>query len=99
MAPCTSIFQFAFFAFFFLSAATTNLVASNPPKSVYDPNDTTAAAKRVDFNQRVVSNAALLAVVLGSLVTLSLVKFADPPLKLAGIPASNTALLKSLKIN
>ena len=37
MAPCTSIFQFVFFALFFLSAATTNLVAINPPKAVYDP--------------------------------------------------------------
>jgi len=94
MAPCTSIFQFAFFAFFFLSAATTNLVASNPPESA---NDTKEAAKRVDFNERVVSNAAALALILGSLVTLSLVTFSDPLLKLAGIPASNTALLNAAR--
>jgi len=97
MAPCTSIFQFAFFAFFFLSAATTNLVASNPPESVYNPNNTKEAAKRVDFNERVVSNAAGLAVLLGSLVTFCLVQFSDPLLKLAGIPASNTALLNAAK--
>lgn len=94
MAPCTSIFQFAFFAFFFLSAATTNLVASNPPESA---NDTKEAAKRVDFNERVVSNAAALALILGSLVTFSLVTFSDPLLKLAGIPASNTALLNAAR--
>lgn len=97
MAPCTSIFQFAFFAFFFLSAATTNLVASNPPESVYDPSDTTEAAKRVDFNERVVSNAAGLAVLLGSLVTMALVQFSDPLLHLAGIPATNTALLSAAR--
>lgn len=97
MAPCTSIFQFAFFAFFFLSAATTNLVASNPPESVYDANDTKEAARRVDFNERVVSNAAGLALILGSLVTASLVHFSDPLLKLAGIPASNTALLNAAR--
>ncbi|KAL7469484.1 hypothetical protein ACHAXS_009740 [Conticribra weissflogii] len=108
MAPCTSIFQFAFFAFFFLSAATTNLVAGNPPegatvvtvdengdkKKVMDWNE---AAKRVDFNERVVSSASLLAVLLGSMVTFSLVKFADPLLKLAGIPATNTALLNAAR--
>mmetsp|Transcript_32196 Transcript_32196/g.58198 ORF Transcript_32196/g.58198 Transcript_32196/m.58198 type:complete len:671 (+) Transcript_32196:160-2172(+) len=94
MGPCTSIFQFAFFAFFFLSAATTNLVASNPPESA---NDTKEAAKRVDFNERVVSNAAGLAVVLGSLVTFALVQFSDPLLKLAGIPAANTALLNAAR--
>lgn len=97
MAPCTSIFQFAFFAFFFLSAATTNLVASNPPESVYDPNDTREAARRVDFNERVVSNAAGLAVLLGSLVTFCLCKFSDPLLKLAGIPAANAALLNAAR--
>jgi putative MATE family efflux protein len=97
MAPCTSIFQFAFFAFFFLSAATTNLVASNPPESVYDPNNEKEAAKRVDFNERVVSNAAGLAVLLGSIVTFGLVQFSDPLLKLAGIPASNTALLNAAR--
>lgn len=36
-------------------------MASNPPESVYDPSDTTEAAERVDFNERVVSNAAGLA--------------------------------------
>mmetsp|Transcript_15330 Transcript_15330/g.32454 ORF Transcript_15330/g.32454 Transcript_15330/m.32454 type:complete len:649 (-) Transcript_15330:282-2228(-) len=97
MAPCTSIFQFAFFAFFFLSAATTNLVASNPPESAYEVGDTKEAAKRVDFNQRVVSNAAGLAVVLGSLVTFALVQFSDPLLRLAGIPASNTMLLNAAR--
>mmetsp|Transcript_6879 Transcript_6879/g.15066 ORF Transcript_6879/g.15066 Transcript_6879/m.15066 type:complete len:654 (+) Transcript_6879:151-2112(+) len=97
MAPCTSIFQFAFFAFFFLSAATTNLVASNPPESVYDPNDTKEANGRVDFNERVVSNAAGLALVLGTIVTTFLVKFSDPLLKLAGIPASNAALLNAAR--
>ena len=97
MAPCTSIFQFAFFAFFFLSAATTNLVASNPPESVYDVSDTSEAAKRVDFNERVVSNAAGLALILGSLVTMGLIKFSDPLLKLAGIPATNTALLNAAR--
>jgi putative MATE family efflux protein len=85
MAPCTSIFQFVFFAFFFLSAATTNLVASNPPESVYEPNNTSEAAERVHLNERVVSSAASLAVILGSIVTLTLFKFADPLLKLAGI--------------
>jgi len=84
MAPCTSIFQFIFFAFFFMSAATTNLVASNPPESVYSVHDTTEAAKRVDMNERVVSNASLLAVVLGTLVSASLIKFCDPLLALAG---------------
>ncbi|KAL7527096.1 hypothetical protein ACHAXR_001798 [Thalassiosira sp. AJA248-18] len=97
MAPCTSIFQFAFFAFFFLSAATTNLVASNPPESVYDVADTTEAAKRVDFNERVVSNAAGLAIVLGSIVTMALVRFSDPLLHLAGIPVGNTALLNAAR--
>ena len=97
MAPCTSIFQFAFFAFFFLSAATTNLVASNPPESVYDPSNDKEAAKRVDFNERVVSNAAALALILGSMVTFGLVQFSDPLLKLAGIPASNTALLNAAR--
>jgi putative MATE family efflux protein len=84
MAPCTSIFQFVFFAFFFLSAATTNLVASNPPESVFSAHDTTEAAKRVDANERVVSNASLLAVVFGTMVTFSLFKFCDPLLSLAG---------------
>ena len=84
MAPCTSIFQFVFFAFFFMSAATTNLVASNPPESVYSVHDTSEAARRVDLNERVVSNASLLAVVLGSIVSLSLFKFCDPLLSLAG---------------
>jgi len=96
MAPCTSIFQFAFFAFFFLSAATTNLVASNPPENVYATNPK-EAAKRVDFNERVVSNAAGLALLLGSLVGLSLVAFSDPLLKLAGIPATNAALLDAAR--
>ena len=85
MAPCTSIFQFVFFAFFFMSAATTNLVASNPPESVYSVHDTAEAARRVDLNERVVSNASLLAVVLGSIVSLSLFKFCDPLLTLAGV--------------
>ena len=84
MAPATSIFQFIFFAFFFMSAATTNLVASNPPERVYSVHDTTDAAKRVDMNERVVSNASLLAVVLGTLVSVSLIKFCDPLLALAG---------------
>ena len=97
MAPATSIFQFAFFAFFFLSAATTNLVASNPPESVYDVNNTKEAAKRVKFNECVVSNAAGLAVILGSLVTMAICKYCDPLLQLAGIPAANTALLKAAR--
>jgi len=84
MAPCTSIFQFIFFAFFFMSAATTNLVASNPPESVYSVHDTSEAAKRVDLNERVVSNASLLAILLGTLVSASLIKFCDPLLTLAG---------------
>ncbi|KAL7534324.1 hypothetical protein ACHAWF_004795 [Thalassiosira exigua] len=95
MAPCTSIFQFAFFAFFFLSASTTSLVASNPPEAVYDPNDTSAAAKRVDFNERVVSNAAGLAIAMGSLVALALFRFSDPLLHLAGIP--DPALLNAAR--
>jgi putative MATE family efflux protein len=94
MAPCTSIFQFIFFAFFFMSAATTNLVASNPPESVYSVNDTTEAAKRVDLNERVVSNASLLALVLGTLVSVSLVKFCDPLLTLAG---TSPALLEAAR--
>lgn len=94
MAPCTSIFQFIFFAFFFMSAATTNLVASNPPESVYSVHDTTEAAKRVDLNERVVSNASLLAVVLGTLVSASLIKFCDPLLALAG---TSPALLEAAR--
>lgn len=101
MAPCTSIFQFAFFAFFFLSAATTNLVASNPPEAVYDPlssNDNNGeASRRVDFNERVVSSASALAVVLGSLVTAALFRFSDPLLHLAGVPANNAALLAAAR--
>ncbi|KAL3788743.1 hypothetical protein HJC23_012299 [Cyclotella cryptica] len=97
MAPCTSIFQFAFFAFFFLSAATTNLVASNPPETVFDANDTRAAVERVEFNEKVVSNAALLSVVLGTMVTWLLYKFCDPLLIIAGIPSSNTALLDAAR--
>ena len=92
MAPSTSIFQFAFFAFFFLSAATTNLVASNPPESVYNVNDSKAveeAKRRVDFNERVVSNASALAVILGTVCTASIIKFSDPLLKLAGIPSAS----------
>lgn len=93
MAPCTSIFQFAFFAFFFLSAATTNLVASH---------DTAAAvgeerANRVRFNQVVVSNACLLAVILGTAVTAILFQFCDPLLNIAGVPSSNTALLRAAR--
>ena len=84
MAPCTSIFQFIFFAFFFMSAATTNLVASNPPESVSSANDTSEAAKRVDLNERVVSNASILAISLGTLVSAALIKFCDPLLTLAG---------------
>lgn len=94
MAPCTSIFQFIFFAFFFMSAATTNLVASNPPESVHSVHDTTEAAKRVDLNERVVSNASLLALVLGTLVSVSLVKFCDPLLSLAG---TSPALLEAAR--
>ncbi|KAL7482059.1 hypothetical protein ACHAW6_007743 [Cyclotella cf. meneghiniana] len=97
MAPCTSIFQFAFFAFFFLSAATTNLVASNPPETVFDVNDTGAAEERVGFNERVVSNAALLSMVLGTMVTFSLYKFCDPLLSVAGIPSSNAALMNAAR--
>lgn len=92
MAPSTSIFQFCFFAFFFLSAATTNLVASNPPESVYNANDSKAvdeAKRRVDFNERVVSNASALAVILGTICTASIIKFSDPLLKLAGIPSAS----------
>ena len=95
MAPCTSIFQFCFFAFFFLSAATTNLVASNPPETVV--GDGEEAARRVLFNEKVVSNASLLAVVLGTIVSGALFKFCDPLLRLAGIPASNTALLQAAR--
>eukprot|EP00986_Skeletonema_menzelii_P013101 scaffold7444_cov149-Skeletonema_menzelii.AAC.2 len=94
MAPCTSIFQFIFFAFFFMSAATTNLVASNPPESVYSVHDTSEAAKRVDLNERVVSNASLLALGLGTLVSVSLVKFCDPLLTLAG---TSPALLEAAR--
>ncbi len=94
MAPCTSIFQFIFFAFFFMSAATTNLVASNPPESVYSVHDTTEAAKRVDLNERVVSNASLLALGLGTLVSASLIKFCDPLLALAG---TSPALLEAAR--
>ena len=94
MAPCTSIFQFIFFAFFFMSAATTNLVASNPPESVFSVHDTTEAAKRVDLNERVVSNASLLALVLGTLVSVSLVKFCNPLLTLAG---TSPALLEAAR--
>ena len=95
MAPCTSIFQFCFFAFFFLSAATTNLVASNPPETVV--GDGEEAARRVLFNEKVVSNASLLAVVLGTIVSGALFKFCDPLLRMAGIPASNTALLQAAR--
>ena len=97
MAPCTSIFQFAFFAFFFLSAATTNLVAGNPPEAAMKVNNYDEAKRRVELNERVVSNASVLALILGSLVTMSLVKFADPLLQLAGIPASNVALLNAAR--
>lgn len=95
MAPCTSIFQFVFFAFFFLSAATTNLVASNPPEALYDPADESASAKRVDFNERVVSSASLLAVVLGTLATLTMFQFSDPLLRMAG--CTNDALLNAAR--
>lgn len=95
MAPCTSIFQFCFFAFFFLSAATTNLVASNPPETVV--GDGKEAARRVLFNEKVVSNASLLAVLLGTAVSGALFKFCDPLLSMAGIPASNTALLQAAR--
>eukprot|EP00956_Cyclotella_meneghiniana_P045661 scaffold379435_cov79-Cyclotella_meneghiniana.AAC.2 len=95
MAPCTSIFQFCFFAFFFLSAATTNLVASNPPETLV--GDGKEAARRVLFNEKVVSNASLLAVLLGTAVSGALFKFCDPLLSMAGIPASNTALLQAAR--
>ena len=100
MAPATSIFQFAFFAFFFLSAATTNLVASNPPEVVYDsanPTSIEEAAQRVDFNERVVSNAAALAVILGVVLTTAIIQYCDSLLTLAGIPASNVSLMNAAR--
>jgi putative MATE family efflux protein len=93
MAPCTSIFQFAFFAFFFLSAATTNLVASCPTDRV----EGAERERRVERNQVVVSNASALAVVLGVLVSGALFQFADPLLGVAGVPASNSALLQAAR--
>lgn len=94
MAPCTSIFQFAFFAFFFLSAATTNLVASHDASTAMGEEE---KVRRVELNQVVVSNASLLAVALGTIVSLGLFRYCDPLLNIAGIPSTNTALLKAAR--
>lgn len=70
LAPCTSICQFIFSACLFLSATTTNLVAS--PESTEEDRE------------RVVSSACILALMLGSAVTAVLILFANPLLSLAG---------------
>jgi putative MATE family efflux protein len=81
MAPCTSIFQFLFISFFFLSAATTNLIAAKPVESTHNEKQ---AQQVTNFHENVVSYASSLAVVLGVLLTTILFKFSDPLLTLAG---------------
>ena len=82
MAPCTSIYQFIFLGCYFLSATTTNLVAANRP----DPSLPVELQQRErdDYNERVVSCASLLAVVLGTCLAGFLFAFSDPLLSLAG---------------
>ena len=82
LAPSTSICQFVFCTFFFLSAATTNLVAGNPPDA--QGLDKEEITKRVDRNERVVSSACFLAMLLGTLTSVALFKWSDPLLSLAG---------------
>ena len=83
MAPCTSIYQFIFLGCYFLSATTTNLVAANRP----NPSLQLSAElqqERDDYNERVVSSASLLALVLGAGLAGLLFSFSDPLLSLAG---------------
>jgi len=82
LAPCTSVCQFLFFAFFFLSTGTTTFVAANPPDATgLQPEE---VERRLRFNEQILSSTSLLAVVLGVVSAAVLLMFPDTLLSLAG---------------
>jgi Na+-driven multidrug efflux pump len=85
LAPCTSIYQFVFTMFYFLSITTTTLVAANPPVSTTTCLDAAdEVSRRIDFNETVVSRATLLALIFGILSTMTLFLFSQPLMMIAG---------------
>jgi len=82
LAPCTSIYQFFFVMFYFLSTTTTTLIAASPP----DAKNLTQqqVEQRIDYNEKVVSCATMLAVISGTLAMLGLIIFADQLIHIAG---------------
>ena len=84
LAPCTSIYQFVFTMFFFLSITTTTLVAANPLDSITTCLDADEVSRRIDFNETVVSCATLLALIFGLASTITLVVFSQPLMMIAG---------------
>ena len=91
MAPCTSIYQFFFVMFFFLSITTTSLVAANPPDA--DNLDAKEMGRRIDYNERVVSCATLLALACGIMATMALLLFSDPLMTIAGCSSPEMILI------
>uniref|UniRef100_A0A7S4WCB7 Protein DETOXIFICATION n=1 Tax=Ditylum brightwellii TaxID=49249 RepID=A0A7S4WCB7_9STRA len=79
MAPCTSIYQFLFCVYFFLSATTTNLVASSSHSE-----ETSGESGTSTYAEKVLSTAIVLAIILGTLTSASLYCFSDFLLSIAG---------------
>lgn len=82
LAPCTSICQFLFFAFFFLSTGTTTFVAANPPDAAgLEPQE---VERRLRFNEQILSSTSALALGLGIVSAAVLLMFPNSLLSLAG---------------
>lgn len=101
LAPCTSIFQYFFVAFYFLPIATTNLVASN--SFTADGLSQEEVAHRREESEKAVSCATFLAVISGVAMTSVLLKYSDGLLALAGCssvsmmtPARNYLRIRAL---
>lgn len=94
LAPCTSIYSFLFAFTTFLSAATTNMIASNSPDAATSEDDLNT---RIKSCERVQSSASMLALGLGSMMTILLLTFSDTLLRIACPTISLESLIHARK--